>query len=991
MQISPLIYDEKGHRVASEDDVLDPKHIKVSADKANVLTNDDGLLVKAEDLVSVEEGNLLSVGADGKLKAAASDASTFVSAERDNTLTTGADGKLYVPPVELNVDVLSKEEGNMIRYGEDQGVFLDGNDVLSNGEKNLLKISNIDGLIELTEETLKAAGFIPGENAVAGVKPNDPLLSLGSDGLLSTAFDVEYDEVTGLTKFKGTDGRIAATVTLPVAVKTIKSVTLETDPIGMGKGQFIHFVFDTTGDEERDIYLDVTRLFNVYKAGQGIDISSDGTISTVISDIVALEPDNVIQEKDGKLYVSPISVYGELVSVDEGNVIVKGTDQRVYLGKEQLNKAVNDSIKDGSVPLVSKDGDNVITEGSDKGAMLSKSDLAVAVQEQVMAGSVKVVSTDDQNLIKEGTDKGAFLNQEGFAGVFTAAREDGSLKVVSEQADNVIVEGSDKGAYLDKAGLGTAIKEGALSGDIALASSDGDNLLQKGADGGVTLNEERLASAVGGIITAGEVTVVSTDANNVITEGVDHGAYLNKEGFKVAVKEAITSKASGVVSGNAGNVITEGTDGGANLSKQALATAITEQIKGGAVTVVSTDAGNIVKEGKDKGAFLGASDLGTAVASGLTDGSIDLISGDAKNAAKLGSDKKVFVEDKYLPLAGGTMTGNLTLKANPTANLQAATKQYVDTQDAKYLPLAGGTMTGNITVKNNTAGTIYTKQDTGLVSGTAPDAARYIEMRYLDSASKEIGVCQIIANTDGSNASKCLVRNPGDATLSAEISVYYPATGTPYGAAPNPAASSNTNHIATTSWVTTHVAGKKFLPLAGGTMTGMLTLKGNPTANLQAATKQYVDTTVSTATANGAFPSGTKMLFHQAAAPTGWTKVTTINDAALRVVSGTTGGSTSGSTAFSTLFAGGQAVTLSGNVGATTLNTSQMPAHTHSGILLVKSESGTAVFQGTESSPNREGTMGSAGGGKSHTHTLSGTATISLAVKYTDVIICTKA
>lgn len=36
------------------------------------------------------------------------------------------------------------------------------------------------------------------------------------------------------------------------------------------------------------------------------------------------------------------------------------------------------------------------------------------------------------------------------------------------------------------------------------------------------------------------------------------------------------------------------------------------------------------------------------------------------------------ISSTYLKLAGGTMTGTLTLKADPTANLQAATKQYVD-------------------------------------------------------------------------------------------------------------------------------------------------------------------------------------------------------------------------------------------------------------------------------------------------------------------------
>ena len=40
---------------------------------------------------------------------------------------------------------------------------------------------------------------------------------------------------------------------------------------------------------------------------------------------------------------------------------------------------------------------------------------------------------------------------------------------------------------------------------------------------------------------------------------------------------------------------------------------------------------------------------------------------------------------------------------------------------------------------------------------------------------------------------------------------------------------------------------------------------------------------------NQGFPSGTKMLFQQTAAPTGWTKDTGSNDVALRVVSGTVG------------------------------------------------------------------------------------------------------
>lgn len=48
------------------------------------------------------------------------------------------------------------------------------------------------------------------------------------------------------------------------------------------------------------------------------------------------------------------------------------------------------------------------------------------------------------------------------------------------------------------------------------------------------------------------------------------------------------------------------------------------------------------------------------------------------------------VSGPYLPLTGGIMTGALTLAADPTGALGAATKEYVDAR----VPLIGGTMTG---------------------------------------------------------------------------------------------------------------------------------------------------------------------------------------------------------------------------------------------------------------------------------------------------------
>lgn len=151
--------------------------------------------------------------------------------------------------------------------------------------------------------------------------------------------------------------------------------------------------------------------------------------------------------------------------------------------------------------------------------------------------------------------------------------------------------------------------------------------------------------------------------------------------------------------------------------------------------------------------------------------------------------------------------------------------------------------------------------------------------------------------------------------------------------------------------------------------------------------------------ATNPIPSGTKMLFQQTAAPTGWTKDTTHNNKALRVVSGTAG--SGGTVAFTTAFAS-QAV--SGTVGNTTLTVDQIPLHGHayrSGNGTPSSANGTggfvrdssnattySAFTGTPSGTNGE-QIGGTGGGNSHTHTFTGTA-IDLAVQYVDLIIATK-
>jgi len=114
-------------------------------------------------------------------------------------------------------------------------------------------------------------------------------------------------------------------------------------------------------------------------------------------------------------------------------------------------------------------------------------------------------------------------------------------------------------------------------------------------------------------------------------------------------------------------------------------------------------------------------------------------------------------------------------------------------------------------------------------------------------------------------------------------------------------------------------------------------------------------------------PAGTVMLFYQSAAPTGWTQVTTLNDYALRIVSGT-GGSTGGSVAFSTAFAS-QAV--SGSVAATGSSTATgtTDSTTATGTIAA---TGSSTATGTTDSTTATGTI-AATGATAATGTTDGT------------------
>ncbi len=171
---------------------------------------------------------------------------------------------------------------------------------------------------------------------------------------------------------------------------------------------------------------------------------------------------------------------------------------------------------------------------------------------------------------------------------------------------------------------------------------------------------------------------------------------------------------------------------------------------------------------------------------------------------------------------------------------------------------------------------------------------------------------------------------------------------------------------------------------------------------------QYVDGSIDSAHlhTNAVFASGTKMIFNQTAAPTGWTKVTgSGNDTALRVTTGTVG--TGGSVAFETAFASvtptiSTPTATSGAVASHILTSGEIPSHSHQLSLFPPGGSDSTTYLGR---PGHSGgadscagsTCGNTGGGGGHTHSFTQptistptSSAIDLNVSFVDVIIATK-
>lgn len=199
------------------------------------------------------------------------------------------------------------------------------------------------------------------------------------------------------------------------------------------------------------------------------------------------------------------------------------------------------------------------------------------------------------------------------------------------------------------------------------------------------------------------------------------------------------------------------------------------------------------------------------------------------------NDRVQLTDTRKLSLSGGTMTGpinmggqKITNVGNPTENTDVANKIFVDTAFQTLESEMGTTLAGYLQLKG------------GTMTGVLDMGGHYIQ---------NVETPQ----TDDEAANKGYVDGQVEglqSTVNSSLNNYLPLSGgTLTGALTLSGNPSQGNHAANKAYVDSQISGLSsvYVPLSGGTLTGPLVLSGNPTQSNQAANKQYVDDTLADA------------------------------------------------------------------------------------------------------------------------------------------------
>jgi len=288
-------------------------------------------------------------------------------------------------------------------------------------------------------------------------------------------------------------------------------------------------------------------------------------------------------------------------------------------------------------------------------------------------------------------------------------------------------------------------------------------------------------------------------------------------------------------------------------------------------------------------------------------------------------------------------------------------------------------------------------------------AAGYLSKDVAGSANVTLTTANASATSEASNK---VIELTG--TLTGNITVFLPPKENNYFIYNNTAGSFTVNVAATGHGANSATIAQGSKTLVYCTSDNVEDLFGDDITVTNNVNASYFIGDGSSLTNIEPFPAGTSMLFQQTSAPTGWTKQTTHDNKALRVVTGTA--SSGGSNSFTDAFnsdqtvsgtTGGSGVTITGSTAGHTLAISEIPSHTHthpgwSMAQGIRHQDGTDAIpqRGDQGGQSGTYTFGSTGGGGSHSHgagSLAGSShthsfsdTFNLDVQYVDFIIANK-
>lgn len=368
--IHPLIYDDTAqmHREAMSGVKLDPSHMPLSAKGDNAITlESDGLYapeVEFTDILSKITGNYLRFGSDGGLFL---DGNDVLSNEANNLIgISQVDGKIYFDPYKL---LPSQDSGNALRLGTDGKFYVDPKALVSTDADNSL-IPGTDGKLYVE---------LPDASGLLSTGPSE-LLFLDDKNKLAAQVELKYDAASGLLSMLDRNGNTVASATV-AAASSLVSATLVTDPVGMVAGKYLEMVFRLADGSDKKVYVSLQDLVDVLLPGQGLDIT--GNVASVK---IAVES-GLSFDASGALFVVP----DELRSHDPKNLLTTSPD-----GKLQI---LSDTLM-GYIKLASADAGNLLTTGTDGGLYLPASGITTGI-----------VSDAPGNLLKPGTDGKLFIDE----------------------------------------------------------------------------------------------------------------------------------------------------------------------------------------------------------------------------------------------------------------------------------------------------------------------------------------------------------------------------------------------------------------------------------------------------------------------------------------------------------------------------------------------------------------------------------------------------